>query len=221
MGDIFVVGAGDRARRLDLHAVEDSGDGWRNVLPGYHEVRVQGDGVWHLAGFLLAADGLAAVRLDGGRLVDAHDDTAVARLRAAARTALTDILARDVTRCRAWQDATSALDRPLDRLAAADGLAALQAAFVRQALHDDLAPRARLPSLLQPWCAAATALAAPAVAAAVGRAVAGMVTLDPSLAPMLPTGDLIGALSDAGNDRPDADLLAAANAVQLALARGD
>src|SRR6266511_2499302 len=103
MGDIFVVGAGDRPRRLDLHAVEDSGDGWRNVLPGYHEVRLHGDGVWHVAGFLLAADGLA-----GARLVDAHDDTAVARLRAAACTALTDILARDVIRSRAWQDATSA-----------------------------------------------------------------------------------------------------------------
>src|SRR6266498_787248 len=125
MGDIFVVGAGDRPRRLDLHAVEDSGDGWRNVLPGYHEVRLHGDGVWHVAGFLLAADGLAALRLDGARLVDAHDDTAVARLRAAARTALTDILARDLI--RALSDAGN--DRPdPDLLSAAN---ALQLALTR------------------------------------------------------------------------------------------
>jgi hypothetical protein len=220
MGEIFIVGATRRERRLDLHAVEDDGDGWRNVLPGYHEVRVHGDGVWHVAGFVLAADGAAALRLDGARLVDAHEDTAVARLRGpVGRNALVDVLARDVARARAWQQATSALERPLDRLAGADGLVALQADFVRAALHDDSAARARLPSLLHPWCAPAAVQAAPAVAAVVGRSVAAMVTLDPSLGPGLPAGDLVGTLSDAGNDRSDAELLAAANALQLALCR--
>jgi hypothetical protein len=44
-----------------------------------------------------------------------------------------------------------------------------------------------------------------------------MIALDGTLAARLPTGDLIGALSDAGNERGDAELIAAANALQLAV----
>jgi hypothetical protein len=116
MGDIFVVGAEEgRARRLDLLAEEQAGGGWCNVLPGYHEVRVHGDGAWHVAGFVLAADGAAALQLVDGRLIDAHEHPDVVRLRTVRRvTALADVLARDVGRARAWQAATSAIDRPLD-----------------------------------------------------------------------------------------------------------
>lgn len=44
-----------------------------------------------------------------------------------------------------------------------------------------------------------------------------MVKLVPSLATTLPLEDVIGALSDLGDDRRDADLIGAANALQLAV----
>jgi hypothetical protein len=214
MGDILVLGAAGRACRLDVHAVEEGAVGWRNVLPGYHEVRVHGDGVWHVAGLVLGPGASAALGLAGGRLVDAHHEAA-----GADRGGLVDVLARDVAGARSWQQATAALACPLDAVDESDALATLQALFVRHALHDDAGAAARLAARVADWGSLAQVRAAPAAAAAAGRAVAAMVALDPTLAAALPAGDLVGALSDAGNDDGDAELLAAANAVQLALAR--
>jgi hypothetical protein len=190
-------------------AVDASGDGvtFANALPGYHELHVRDGDVWHVAAFALAADAGAAIRLDGVRLVDA-------RAEGPAPAQRIDVLARDVAGARAWQAATSALAPPLPE---SDTLAGLQAAFVRHALHG--ASAAPLCEHVVKWCDPGRALAQAADAAAVGRAVAGMLTLDPALAAALPVGDLIGALSEAGNDSLEADLLAAANALQLALSR--
>src|SRR4051794_30078122 len=105
MGDIFLVGAGARTHRLDLMPPDDGGDGYCNVLPGYHELLVRGDGAWHGAAFVLAPDGVAALRLEGDKLVDARGVGAPPRER------LVDVLRRALGRARAWQAATSALDR--------------------------------------------------------------------------------------------------------------
>jgi hypothetical protein len=64
--------------------------------------------------------------------------------------------------------------------------------------------------------------AAPADAAAAGRALAAMLRLQPALATALPAGDLIGALCHVGNRRGEKlanELLTAANALQVALTR--
>src|SRR5438874_13410739 len=106
MGDVVLVGAGGRAHRLDLMPPAEGGHGYCNVLPGYHELFVRGDGVWHGAAFVLAPDGVAALRLEAGTLVDARGVTPPPKRE------LVDVLARDVTRARAWQAATAALDQP-------------------------------------------------------------------------------------------------------------
>ena len=207
MGEIVLLGADGRARRLDLLPAEGDGGGWRNALPGYHELRVRGDGVWHHAGFVLAADGVAALRLAGERLVDARGATLPAPGK------LVDLLARDVAGARAWQAATAALDRPVDRVRL-DGepLPALQAAFVRCALHDDAAAGDRLVELVGELVACAAEWPS---AADMARALAAMLALEGRLASSLPIDELIGALSSAGNDAADAERLAAAHALQL------
>jgi hypothetical protein len=224
MGNIFLVDAGARTHRLDLMPPDDGGDGYCNVLPGYHELLVRGDGVWHGAAFVLAPDGDAALRLDGGKLVDARGVTPPLAER------LVDVLRRDLMRARSWQAATSRLERPLagdGRASDGDRVRRLQAAFVRHAVHHDAAGTGEVATLVGELVQQATAARGSNgdgdgdgdawLFAEMCHSLAPMVKLVPSLATTLPLEDVIGALSDLGDDLRDADLIGAANALQLAV----
>jgi hypothetical protein len=226
MADIVLIGAAGRARRLDLLPVEsgasDDGDGYRNVLPGYHELRVLHDGRWHGTGFLLPPDGegraVAAFRLDGdARPVEAPDAAPPPRER------LRDVLAIDAASARAWQAATSAVDPAFlatpPRNLKEPSLALLQVMFVYIAtLHAEVdAPK--LGTLLTRLADPARLAAAPAAGAELGRAVAAMIALAPWLAPQLPLADVIGALSAVGNAGGDVELIFAASLLQLQLTK--
>jgi hypothetical protein len=228
MGDIVLVGGAGRARRLDLLPVasgsdDDSGsDGYRNVLPGYHELRVLRDGVWYGLGFSLPPDdgheaAVAAFRLDGDARPLPVDD--VAALARPAGERLRDVLADFAPSARAWQAATSAVDPAFlatpPREQKEPSLALLQVMFVYVATTDAAPAAPRLGQLLGRLAAPARLAAAPKVGAELGRAVAAMLALAPWLRPHLPVADVIGALSEVGNARGDVELLFAASLLQL------
>jgi hypothetical protein len=205
--------------RLDADGADDC-VGYRNLLPGFHELRVGGaDRDWIGAALVVRAGDTALLRVAKDHLEPAPDAAAPSDEQ------LIDAMARDPRRARAWQAATSALDARAVRETPAPptapsppaGLRELQAAFVRAWLHGDGDARATLAAVARAWADAGSegVQLAPDAAARIGRALAGMVTLFPSLAPDLPVDNLVGALSDAGNDLADGDLLAAANQLQL------
>ena len=206
--------------RLDADAADDGCGGYRNLLPGFHELRVSRDGgEWIGAALVVRADDTASLRVRDGHL-EAEPSAA-----APDDTQLVDVLARDAARARAWQSATSALDpqavraTPLVPTAPMPpaGLRELQASFVRAWLHGDGDARGTLLAVTRAWAVAGSdgVQLSPDAAARLGRALAGMVALFPALAPDLPLESLIAALSDAGNELADGDLLAAANTLQL------
>ncbi|HEX4459616.1 MAG TPA: hypothetical protein VIA18_16670 [Polyangia bacterium] len=226
MGDIVLVGAAGRTHRLDLLPVEsgDVGDGYRNVLPGYHELRVlRDDGHWHGTGFVVPpdpADGpvVAMFSLDGdGKPTVAPDAIAPPRDR------LRDVLARDATTVRAWQAATSTIDtaflaRPPQGLPPL-GLPFLQSMFVYVAVVEAEIDAPKLGKLVMRLAEPERLAAAPAAGVELGRSVGAMLTLMPSLAAHLHADALVGALSLVGNARGDIDLIAAASRLQLQLAK--
>lgn len=211
---------GDHARlRLDADGADEHCAGYRNLLPGFHELRVARGDEWIGAAVLVRGDDTALLRV--------HDATLVADPDAAppAEARLIDALARDATRARAWQAATTALEpdavratpQPPSAPMPPAGLRQLQAAFVRAWLHGDGDARETMLAVAHAWASAGSdgILHAPDAAARVGRAVSGMVTLFPALAAELPLESLIGALSDAGNEVADGELLAAASQLHL------
>lgn len=229
MGDIVLVGAAGRTRRLDLlpieHGEDDDSDGYRNVLPGYHELRVRRDGVWHGTGFLLPPDddghvALAAFRLDG----DARPTEATDVVRPP-RDRLRDVLAQFAPTARAWQSATSAVSPAFlatpPRELKEPSLALLQVMFVFAATTEAAAEMAapRLGQLLRRLADPARLAAAPAAGVDLARTVAAILALLPPLAAQLPLGELVGALSDVGNARGEVDLIAAASRLQLQLSK--
>lgn len=223
MGDIVLVGGAGRARRLDLLPVasgsddERGSDGYRNVLPGYHELRVLRDGVWYGLGFSLPPDdAVAAFRLDGDqRPLPVADDEVVPP----ARERLRDVLADFAPSARAWQAATSAVDPAFlatpPREQKEPSLALLQVMFVYVATTAAAPAAPRLGQLLGRLATPERLHAAPEVGAELGRAVAAMLALAPWLRPHLPVDDVIGALSEVGNARGDVELLFAASLLQL------
>ena len=227
MGEVVLLGSADRTHRLDLLPPardNDDSDGYRNVLPGYHELRVlRADGRWHRAGFLLppdAADGIAVAKFDlagDARPTAAPDATVPARER------LRDVLARDVTNARAWQAATSTIDAAFLATPPQDvpslGLPFLQSLFMYVALLEVELDAPKLGKLVARLAEPARLAAAPADGVALARSVGAMMTLVPSLAAHLRIDELIGALSEVGNARGQVDLIAAASRLQLQLAK--
>jgi hypothetical protein len=212
---VLLDGKGHRLR-LDADDADDCA-GYRNLLPGFHELRVRGDGgEWIGAALVVRVGDTALLRVHEGHLEAAPE------AEAPADDGLIDALARDPRRARAWQAATSALDAkavraPLAAPSPPAGLRQLQAAFVRAWLHGDGDARGTLVAVARAWADGGSdgVQLAPDAAVRIGRALGGMVTLFPSLAPDLPLENLVGALSDAGNELADGDLLAAANQLQL------
>jgi hypothetical protein len=216
MARIVLLDGKGRKLRLDADDADDCA-GYRNLLPGFHELRVRDDGgEWIGAAFVVRPDDTALLRVHDDHLEPVPDAAAPSD------DGLIDALARDPRRARAWQAATSALDAKAVRaeltvLPPPAGLRELQAAFVRSWLHGDGDARGTLISVARNWADGGSegVQLAPDAAARIGRAIAGMVVLFPSLAPDLPLEGLVGALSDAGNELADGDLLAAANQLQL------
>jgi hypothetical protein len=226
MGDIVLLGAAGRTRRLDLLPAEfgDLGDGYRNVLPGYHELRVlRDDGHWHGAGFVLPPDAdegpvVATFSLDGdGKPTVAPDATTPPRDR------LRDVLAHDAANVRAWQAATSTIDtaflsRPAQGIPPLN-LTFLQSMFVYVAVLQAEIDAPKLGQLVMRLAEPARLAAAPADGVELGRSVGAMLTLMPSLAAQVRANELVGALSLVGNARGDVELIAAASRLQLQLAK--
>jgi hypothetical protein len=223
MGDIVLLGSAGRTHRLDLlPPADDDSDGYRNVLPGYHELRVRrADGHWHGASFLLPpdADGVAVAKFD---LAGDARPTAAPDAPLPARERLRDVLARDVTHARAWQAATSTIDASFLATPPQDvpslGLPFLQSMFMYVALRQADVDAPKLGKLVARLAEPARLAAAPADGVALARSVGAMVTLVPSLAAHLRVEELIGALSEVGNARGQVDLIAAASRLQLQLA---
>jgi hypothetical protein len=219
MARIVLLDGQGHKLRLDAEGADEC-TGYRNLLPGFHELRVRGPvEEWIGAALVVRADDTALLRLVDGHLEPAPEAAAPSD------AGLIDAVSRDPKRARAWQAATSALDALAVRATPAPptaptppaGLRELQTAFVRAWLHGDADARATLVAVARAWSDAGSegVQLAPDAAARLGRALAGMVMLFPSLAPDLPLENLVGALSDAGNELADGDLLAAANQLQL------
>jgi hypothetical protein len=216
MARIVLLDSAERQLRLDAEAA-DGGPGYRNLLPGFHELRVRGDdGGWIGAAFVVRPEDTALLRLRDGQLEAAPDASPPDD------AGLIDAQTREPRRARAWQAATSALDAKAVRAALTipsppAGLRELQAAFVRAWLHGEGDARGTLIGVARAWAdgGGEGVQLAPDAATRIGRAIAGMVTLFPSLAPDLPLESLVGALCEAGNELADGDLLGAANQLQL------
>jgi hypothetical protein len=219
MARIVLLDGRGHQLRLDAEGADDC-NGYRNLLPGFHELRVRGAvDEWIGAALVVRADDTAILRVVDGHLEPAPEADAPSD------EGLIDAVSRDPKRARAWQAATSALNAmavqstpaPPTAPAPPAGLRELQAAFVRAWLHGDADARATLLAVVRAWSDAGCegVQLAPDAAARLGRSLAGMVTLFPSLAPDLPLESLVGALCDAGNELADGDLLAAANQLQL------
>jgi hypothetical protein len=216
MARIVLLDGKGHQLRLDADDADDC-SGYRNLLPGFHELRVRRDGGdWIGAALVVRAGDSALLRVRAGHLEPVPDGDAPSD------DGLIDALVRGPHRARAWQAATSALDPPSVRAtppapAPPAGLRELQASFVRSWLHGDADARGTLVAVARAWADGGSegVQLAPDAAARIGRALAGMVTLFPSLAPDLPLESLVGALSEAGNELADGDLLAAANQLQL------
>jgi hypothetical protein len=219
--------------QLDLTAFRVGGGfrGFQNALEGYHHVKVVDGGEVAFGEVWLDRPGAAAVlRYDGGRFVDEGGEDAARYAQLAASgsmaAALVDALGQSdgLPRANAWREATSAIDRPLDAIAAGPGLegpsrflafwqghqgdekaalADLQASFVRAAARDDKAAAGRLYALLAACFDAGerNVKQAGGFFDAFARALGGMLLLTPALraAPQMEARErLVEDLADAG-----------------------
>lgn len=221
MGDLVVLGVSGRTCRLDLLPPETGDDGgYRNVLPGYHTLRVlRDDGLWLGLDLFLTPDDdrVAAFRLDGDRFIDARHEPLPPRDRRR------DVLAQAAAGARAWQAATSALDAAFyanpPKHPEAFNLPVLQAMFVQVAFCEPYLASANLTKLVARLAEPARLAGAPAAAVELARSLGAMVALVPRLAADLPLDDVVGALSEVGNARGEVDLIAAASRLQLQLSK--